>query len=225
MFERLGTISGVLKGMHDMGMQIGVRIASGPDRGRLVWRRPNQTTIRNILTHPLYAGAYVYGRRGRQKHATGHGARFWKPAAQWLVLLRDRMPSYITWDQHEANLRQIQENRSRQQSKGAIRQGRALLCGLVVCSRCGYRMTPRYAGAASTPGAAPPRRVQRRVQHGRFDSPSAPDGTARPQTHYLFAGAQECIDQTGDLIATFESTETAELATALRRTNGSDRFN
>ena len=41
----------------------GASAQSGPDRGRLDWRPPCRETVRHILRHPMYAGAYVYGFR------------------------------------------------------------------------------------------------------------------------------------------------------------------
>jgi DNA invertase Pin-like site-specific DNA recombinase len=151
LFIRCGTVRGVLTQMRDAGMQFGMRVEDGPDRGQLVWRRPNQTTLRSVLTHPIYAGAYVYGRRGRRKGTSGSHGRHWKPQEQWLVLLRDRMPAYITWDQYQANLEQIRQNRSAAEAKGSIRKGRALLAGLVVCGRCGHRLMTCYRSCSNLP--------------------------------------------------------------------------
>ncbi|OWY72020.1 recombinase family protein [cyanobacterium TDX16] len=151
LFGRVGTVSGVLKYMRANGIPIGVRIEGGPDRGQLSWRRANQTTLRNILSHPIYAGAYVYGRRGRRKRPDGRGRRVWLPSDKWQVLLHDRMPAYIPWDRYQANLEQMRQNRSIYAARTSIRRGRALLPGLVVCGRCGYRMFTRYAGKASQP--------------------------------------------------------------------------
>jgi DNA invertase Pin-like site-specific DNA recombinase len=151
LFTRIGTIRGVLMHMRGAGMQFGVRVATGLDRGRLVWRRPNTGTLRNMLTSPTYAGAYAYGRRGTRKSVNGSGGRYLKPESQWQVLLRDRMPAYITWEQYQANLEQLRQNRSAVQAKGAIRKGRALLTGLVVCGRCGYRLATCYCGWTSYP--------------------------------------------------------------------------
>ncbi|HEY5646415.1 MAG TPA: zinc ribbon domain-containing protein, partial [Pseudomonadales bacterium] len=60
------------------------------------------------------------------------------------VLIRDRCPAYITWEQHQANRRQMAENRDRAKARGPMREGAALLSGLVVCGRCGHRMTVHY---------------------------------------------------------------------------------
>lgn len=151
LFDRVGTVTGVLRALRQQHVQIGVRLEGGPDAGRLVWRRPNQSTLRNMLTHPVYAGAYVYGRRGTQAGPAGRRSRHWRPPEQWQVLIRDRVPAYIDWQRHRANLDQLAENRSRHEAKGSIRRGRALLAGLVVCGRCGRRMHARYAGKASRP--------------------------------------------------------------------------
>jgi DNA invertase Pin-like site-specific DNA recombinase len=150
-FVRTGSAGGVLRSMQEVGMQFGMRMTKGSDRGRLVWRRPNIATIRNMLIHPMYAGAYVYGRRGRRKRVGGPGSWHWKPEQEWLVLLRDRMPAYLTWDQYQANLDQLRENRSTARTKGAVRKGPALLAGMVFCGRCGRRLSTCYGGQLCTP--------------------------------------------------------------------------
>lgn len=150
-FVRTGSARGVLRSMRDVGMQFGMRATKGPDRGRLVWRRPNIATIRNMLVHPMYAGAYVYGRRGQRKRVGGPGGRYWKPEQQWLVLLRDHLPAYITWDQYQANLEQLRNNRSTASTTGAVRKGPALLAGMVFCGRCGHRLNTSYGGQTGSP--------------------------------------------------------------------------
>jgi DNA invertase Pin-like site-specific DNA recombinase len=150
-FERIGTGLGLLRWIVQQEVQVPVRADTGPDKGQLEWRRPNSTTLRNMLVHPMYAGAYVYGRscQSRGKPRRGRPRRL--PPDQWEVMLRDRYPAYITWDQYESNVARLAENRSLCPARGAIRRGRALLTGLVVCGRCGARMMTRYAGKASQP--------------------------------------------------------------------------
>src|ERR671933_201932 len=62
-FEEVGTLHGVLRYLADHHIRLGVRVREGPGKGELVWRRPNRMTLQNLLKHPLYAGAYAYGRR------------------------------------------------------------------------------------------------------------------------------------------------------------------
>jgi DNA invertase Pin-like site-specific DNA recombinase len=146
-FERIGTVAGTLRRLRNEGVQIGIRIEGGPDRGTLQWRRPNMSTIRSMLSNPMYAGAYAYGRRGRQTRPNGHS--WWRqlPTQQWQVLIQDHFPAYISWAQYEANMRQMSENRSRIESRCAVRRGSALLTGLAVCGYCGYRMRTHYGKA------------------------------------------------------------------------------
>jgi DNA invertase Pin-like site-specific DNA recombinase len=62
-FAELGTLHGVLRWLVDHDVWLGMRLRAGPDKGELVWRRPNRMTLQNILHSPIYAGIYAYGRR------------------------------------------------------------------------------------------------------------------------------------------------------------------
>lgn len=152
-FERIGTVAGVLRHLVRHGVRMPVRADSGTDKGRLEWRRPGYPTLRNMITHPMYAGAYVYGRscqrRGGRPQRRDRPRRL--PPEQWQVLLRDRYPAYVSWERYERHVARLAENRSRLAARGPARRGRALLAGLVFCGRCGARMMTRYAGKASQP--------------------------------------------------------------------------
>ncbi|HRX80311.1 MAG TPA: hypothetical protein P5307_14670 [Pirellulaceae bacterium] len=52
----------MLKFFHDEEMLIGRRVPNGPQPGDMTWRRANRSTILYVLRHPIYAGAYDYGR-------------------------------------------------------------------------------------------------------------------------------------------------------------------
>lgn len=145
-FERRGTLNGVLQYLVQNGIQLPQRVRSGPRQGDLEWHRPNRATLSNLLHNPIYAGAYVYGRRPldprrQQPGRPATGKRVAQPG-QWPVLLKERLPAYISWAQFERNLRQLEANSA--QGMGAIRHGPALLSGLVICGRCGLRMAPLY---------------------------------------------------------------------------------
>ena len=57
---------------------------------------------------------------------------------RWEVLIKDRLPAYISWERYERNLRQLEANTT--QGVGVVREGPSLLAGLLVCGRCGLRM-------------------------------------------------------------------------------------
>jgi hypothetical protein len=150
-FDRLGTMNAVLRFLVANRIRLPVRPASGPSKGQLDWRRPNQSALQNILSHPVYAGAYVYG-RSRQGTKARHQKLSCRVArSEWLVLLRDRHPAYISWEQYEANQERLAQNRSRYSSRCSVRGGRALLAGLVVCARCQRRFRTQYGGPANNP--------------------------------------------------------------------------
>jgi hypothetical protein len=151
-FDRLGTTHAVLRHLVANGIRLPIRPGAGPNKGQLEWRRPKQSALQNMLSHPIYAGAYVYGRtcqskKARQKHK--HRSRL--PRSEWLVLLRDRCPAYISWQHYEDNQVRLEQNRSRYASRCSVRRGRALLAGLVVCGRCGHRLRTQYGGPAAKP--------------------------------------------------------------------------
>jgi hypothetical protein len=99
-----------------------------------------------MLHHPIYAGAYVYGRRlidpRRKQPGRPSTGRTLTAIGQWQVLLKDKIPAYISWEQYEANQEQLQANQCRAMS--TTRRGPTLLTGLLVCGRCGHRLAPHY---------------------------------------------------------------------------------
>jgi DNA invertase Pin-like site-specific DNA recombinase len=169
-FDELGTLNAVLRYLVRHGIRLGVRSHSRERRGELEWRRPNRQTLRNLLHHPIYAGAYAYGRRpvDPRRKVPGRPATGRRVAshAQCEVLLQDRLPAYITWERYLANLRHLAENQARAARRGAPRGGHALLAGLLVCGRCGRRMLVAYSG--------PGRRLTYRCSRGQSDYGAPP---------------------------------------------------
>ncbi|WP_222110074.1 recombinase family protein [Streptomyces cupreus] len=131
---------------HDI--QLGIRLREGPDKGTLEWRRPNRMTLQTLLHNPAYAGIYAYGRRRvdrrRQDPARPSTGRVVQTRDEWLVMIPDVLPAYITVAQFEANEAKLAANRARAETMGAVRNGPALAAGLGFCGRCGRRMMVRY---------------------------------------------------------------------------------
>ncbi len=147
-YDEYGSAWGVFHYLIRNNVRIGFRPFHGPNRGNLEWRRPVLLTVFQILRHPIYAGAYSYGRRPhkRVRSATGDrtSAGNWVPMDQWKVLILDRLPAYITWDRYLANQETMRQHRSGPGSKGSPRDGSALLTGLIVCGNCGRCLQASY---------------------------------------------------------------------------------
>lgn len=157
-FDREATLHGLLRYLVHHRVRIPVRAAGGPGKGQLEWRRPNRATLQNLLRHPGYAGAYRFGHlpvdpRKKRPGRPATGKLIRRPE-DCLVLLRDRLPAYITWDRFEANRARLTANRQLPATPGAPQNGPAVRAGLVRCGRCGRRMAVRYSGPKSRPSYA-----------------------------------------------------------------------
>ena len=118
--------------------------------GRIIWRLPVYPTVHHMLTNPVYAGAYAFGRRtarvtieNGRKRVVRSMQRDWR---NWEVLIRDHHEGYISWAEFERNQQLIADNANgkRFMSRGAVRPGEALLPGLFRCARCGKKLRVRY---------------------------------------------------------------------------------
>ena len=124
----------------------------GARDGQLAWRPLDHGRVLAILHNPEYAGTYVYGRtKTRNVALPGEEPRVKGRTRQvdpedWPFVLHDHHPGYITWEQFQRNQQRLIENctSQHQERRGALREGAALLQGLVLCGRCGRRMTIRY---------------------------------------------------------------------------------
>lgn len=125
--------------------------------GEIQWVAATYTAIHNVLSNPVYAGAYVYGKTRRERFVDQAGkvrARLRRlPQQEWRVLLPDHHPGFIDWETYEDNRARIGSNtRPRPHVPGgAVREGSALLQGLASCGRCGRRLAVAYQGRYATP--------------------------------------------------------------------------
>ena len=147
-FEELGSAYGVFRYLIVNDLRLGFRRLRGGRIGDLEWKAASPNRILSILRHPIYAGAYAYGlhRAGTKDPATGRteGGKWFVPPEELPVLLRDRLPAYISWNRYLSNQERLRQNRSFHEARGVPRRGEALLQGLVVCGRCNLRMATRY---------------------------------------------------------------------------------
>lgn len=147
LFEKYRTINGVLQYLVKNKIKMPHRNRFGLDKGELNWRRSNRVTLSNMLHNPIYTGAYVYGRRpiDPKRKIAGRPAtgRVVTQMDKWEVIIKNKFPGYISWEQFEKNIKQLEMNTS--QGKGSPRRGQSLLSGLLICGKCGYRMATQYS--------------------------------------------------------------------------------
>ncbi len=113
----------------------------------VLWGRLSLSRAVNLLHNPRYAGAFAYGRRNSRKQPDGHHRITVMPRDEWHVLLLDAHPGYISWEDYERIQEQLRSSARAygvERRHGPPREGPALLQGLVICGRCGARMSPRY---------------------------------------------------------------------------------
>jgi excisionase family DNA binding protein len=130
----------------------------GPEGRKVVWKLPVYNTLHHLLTNPIYAGAYVFGRTGsrvtleagRKRIARG----FRRDRSSWEVLIPDHHEGYISWAEFERNQRLIADNANGKSfmSRGSIRRGEALLAGLLRCGHCGRKLHVAYSGENGSSG-------------------------------------------------------------------------
>ena len=127
-------------------------------KSEIRWVAPTYTALHHVLTNPVYAGAYAYGKcrheryvdeQGRLRKRTRH-----LPQAEWAVLLPDHHQGFIDWATYQANQSRIDANVHPQphQAGGAVREGAALLQGLAICGKCGRHLHTHYSGRNASPG-------------------------------------------------------------------------
>lgn len=151
-FAQYRTINAVLQYIVHHHIQIGMRLRGGINKGELEWRRPSRTTLSNMLHHPIYAGAYTFGRRqadSRHKRASGKAKVKDVVQEKWLVLIKNCFPAYISWQQYMSNQKQLKSNHNKGTQLGAIAKGKSLLSGLVVCLKCQRKMSIRYSSSTN----------------------------------------------------------------------------
>src|SRR5215210_7632131 len=159
-FAVTGSVRGVWLWLRDQGLQFPLQPAGYLHGADITWVEPTYHAVHNVLTHPGYAGAYVFGKT-RQHRYVGEDDRMRirrrrLPQGEWEVLITDHHRGFIDWDTYQANQARIGRNirpTAHQPGTGAVREGCALLQGLATCGACGRKLAVHYDGPAkSTPG-------------------------------------------------------------------------
>ena len=155
-FAEMGSARRVWLWFRQQGLRFPLQSSSLPE---MRWVTPSYTKIHEVLTNPVYAGAYVYGKTRCEPYVDSTG-RVRKPMrhlprAEWSVVIRDHHRGFIDWATFEANQSRLAQNTHpcpHQAGGGAVREGAALLQGIAKCGSCGRNLHVYYRGRNSTPG-------------------------------------------------------------------------
>jgi DNA invertase Pin-like site-specific DNA recombinase len=154
-FTEFGSVRKVWLWFRSEGLSFPMRATM---KSEIRWAVPTYTGVHNVLTNPVYAGAYAYGKCRHERYVDEQGTPRKRtrhlPMGEWSVLLPEHHPGFIDWATFHANQARIDTNVHPQphQAGGAVREGAALLQGLATCGKCGRRLHTHYTGRTASPG-------------------------------------------------------------------------
>jgi DNA invertase Pin-like site-specific DNA recombinase len=157
-FAEFGSARRVWLWFRSEGLSFRLQTTPAGMPGPIRWVTPTYTALHRILTNPVYAGAYTYGKTKYERYVDEHGAVRKRirhlPMDQWSVLIQDHHPGFIDWATFQSNQARLDANTRPKphQPGGAVRQGSALLQGIATCGHCGRRLHVHYRGRNSAPG-------------------------------------------------------------------------
>jgi hypothetical protein len=143
-FGQLGSAQGVVRSFRVQDIKFPKRLHTVVDKGELIWGPLTTSRAIQLLHNPWYAGAYSYGRRQVRRLADGRIMFEQCVQDKWHALILDAHQGYISWSRWQQNQKQLAANVMYSKSETPVREGPALLQGVVVCGLCGGRMSPRY---------------------------------------------------------------------------------
>ena len=152
-FDQLASARQVMLRLLEEGRKLPRR---GTSDRQVRWTTATYRAIHDILTNPVFAGAYAYGRKRTERRVEGGVVRERQRRAsreEWHVCIEGHHPGYITFERYLANQERLRANwrPPRGEGGGAAREGRALLQGLIRCGRCGRVMQVGYSGKTLVP--------------------------------------------------------------------------
>jgi DNA invertase Pin-like site-specific DNA recombinase len=146
-FAATGSATACVKEFSTAGLKFPWRHRAGPRKGELDWKPLAHHAVLRVLHNPRYAGAFTYGRHRQQRLPGGKTVNTLLPRGEWVSFIPDAHPGYLTLADYDTNCARLAANAAahgRDRAAGPAREGTALLQGVIICGRCGTRMTVRY---------------------------------------------------------------------------------
>ena len=201
-FHEIGSAFGVARYFNDSAQDFPGARWSTTLTPRVTWAPITHERVLSILKNPTYAGVYTFGKSRIQGLVRdGEVAKVRQQIsdrAQWLVFIKNAHPAYVTWEEFMENEVQISRNRHDIDiagRRGMSRKGACLLQGLVICGRCGSRMTVNYHGEAkASPSYVCDRRKRLTANEPTCWGVAAPTVDAAVEKQVLKALTTENVD-------------------------------
>jgi excisionase family DNA binding protein len=120
------------------------------DAQEIIWQPARYHAVHSVLKNPIYAGAYAYGRSQTVRRLEAGQKRVVRQLRrrreEWSVLILNHHEGYIDWDVYESNQKVLTDNDNARGGlvRGAIKNGDALLAGLLRCGHCGAKLLAQY---------------------------------------------------------------------------------
>jgi DNA invertase Pin-like site-specific DNA recombinase len=144
-FQRAGSAYAVVKHFRENNLEFPVHVQSGRE---IVWKPLYHHRVLQVLHNPRYTGTFVFGQTRTRKNPIDGKAKVQNiPPDQWKVVIPDVFEGYISWEQYQKNERQLANNAAPQgedRLRSPPKSGPALIQGIVLCGKCGQRMTVHY---------------------------------------------------------------------------------
>jgi hypothetical protein len=127
-FDQLQSARQVMLKLLEEERNLPRRVAPGR---QLRWVKPSYKAVHDILTNPVYAGAYAYGRKQTERRVTDgavteHVRR--APREEWHVLIEGHHPGYITFERYLQNQERLRSTGERRAGRAAAPPGRGARC-------------------------------------------------------------------------------------------------
>ena len=152
-FDELGSARQVYIWWKTQGMKFPVRRIELHNRP-VVWLDPLYAMFLRTLRHPVYSGAYVFGRMKTVRTLLHDNPEKIKISHirqnEYRIFIKDHHPGFYFSRKFAEIQAKIEQNMAMRNisgnESGAVREGPALLQGLTRCGRCGRRMYVSYGG-------------------------------------------------------------------------------
>jgi hypothetical protein len=112
-FAETGSARRVWLWLRDQGHKLPLQMSA---HAKIRWVDASYHAIHQVLTNPVYAGAYVYGKTRTEMTLDASGVRRKRirllPRDHWqvLVLIKEHHEGFIDWQTYEANRQRIARN-------------------------------------------------------------------------------------------------------------------